>query len=162
MRLALIVVVGSAAACLAAGCGREPTRDASPPAGAPPDAVRQLDFVAGPATPAAASENPYAGDAHALAEGQRMYGWMNCSGCHFAGGGGIGPPLMDDDWIYGGRADQIFDSIASGRANGMPAYGDRLSTDQLWHIVAYVQQLSADTEARAPTDASGEAGPDAQ
>jgi hypothetical protein len=64
------------------------------------------------------------------------------SGCHFAGGGGIGPPLMDDDWIYGGEPAQIFDSIASGRANGMPAYGDMLAAEQVWHIVAYVETLS--------------------
>jgi cytochrome c oxidase cbb3-type subunit 3 len=97
-----------------------------------------------PGMPAAERQvqNPYAGDAQSLAEGQRLYNWMNCSGCHFEGGGGIGPPLMDDDWIYGGRPDQIFDTIADGRANGMPAYGDKLAIDQIWHIVAHVHSLS--------------------
>jgi cytochrome c oxidase cbb3-type subunit III len=132
------------------GCQRDATRDQSPapPGGRPPDAVRQLDLVAGTARPAIARPNPFAGDAHAVADGRRLYNSMNCGGCHFEGGGGIGPPLMDDDWIYGGRPEQIFDSIASGRANGMPAYGDRLSADQTWRIVAYVETLSEDADDR--------------
>jgi cytochrome c oxidase cbb3-type subunit 3 len=128
-------------ATTAIACSRGPREDARAPAAAPPDAVRQVDFVPGGAEPPTVRANPFDGDAHALAEGRRLYDWMNCSGCHFAGGGGIGPPLMDDDWIYGGRPDQIFDSIASGRSNGMPAYGDKLATGQIWRIVAHVQSL---------------------
>ena len=33
--------------------------------------------------------------------GRRLYDAFNCVGCHAHGGGGIGPPLMDDKWIYG-------------------------------------------------------------
>lgn len=141
-------------------CDRRPREDASAPAAAPPDAVRQVDLVPGGAAPPVVRVNPFEGDAHALAEGQRLYDWMNCSGCHFAGGGGIGPPLMDDDWIYGGRPDQIFDSIASGRSNGMPAYGDKLATGQIWRIVAHVQSLHVGPDNRRqqgePEDAADE------
>ena len=35
--------------------------------------------------------------------GQEALRWFNCSGCHGNGGGGSGPPLMDDIWIYGGE-----------------------------------------------------------
>ena len=42
-----------------------------------------------------------------IAEGQQLYMQMNCVGCHSHGGGGMGPPLMDDEWRYGGRIDQI-------------------------------------------------------
>jgi cytochrome c oxidase cbb3-type subunit 3 len=99
-----------------------------------------------PGIPSAARTvvNPFEGDDHAINEGRRLYGWMNCSGCHFEGGGGIGPPLMDDAWIYGGRPDQIFDTIASGRPNGMPAYGDKLVPDDIWRIAAYVETLNPD------------------
>ena len=45
---------------------------------------------------------------------------MNCVGCHCHGGGGMGPALMDDQWRYGGRIDQIAATIAEGRPNGMP------------------------------------------
>lgn len=88
-------------------------------------------------------ESPYANDPQALATGERLYNWMNCSGCHFEGGGGIGPALMDDEWIYGERPAQIFDTIVNGAPNGMPAYGDKLESDQIWHIVAHVESLQA-------------------
>jgi mono/diheme cytochrome c family protein len=40
----------------------------------------------------------YAGNAYQISQGQRLYGWMNCSGCHAHGGGGMGPPLSDNEW----------------------------------------------------------------
>ena len=36
------------------------------------------------------------GNAYAIARGQAALPWYNCIGCHAHGGGGIGPPLMDD------------------------------------------------------------------
>ncbi|TIX20898.1 MAG: cytochrome C, partial [Mesorhizobium sp.] len=36
-----------------------------------------------------------------MSEGKRLFGWFNCSGCHANGGGGMGPALMDEKWIYG-------------------------------------------------------------
>lgn len=127
-------------------CGRNDVPEQrSPGAGSQPPMVRQLPLVPGDAPrtqPVAA--NPFDGDTVALADGERLYGWFNCSGCHFGGGGGIGPPLMDRAWVYGGDPHQIFDSIASGRANGMPAFGDKITTDQIWKITLYVQKLAAD------------------
>jgi cytochrome c oxidase cbb3-type subunit 3 len=54
----------------------------------------------------------------------------------------MGPPLMDDQWRYGGRIDQIASSIAEGRPNGMPAWRDKLTDDQIWQLAAYVRSLS--------------------
>ena len=76
-----------------------------------------------------------------LAEGKRLYGWYNCAGCHF-NGGGIGPPLMDDDWIYGSEPHNIADSIINGRPQGMPSYGGRIPAAHIAPIVAYVRSLS--------------------
>jgi cytochrome c oxidase cbb3-type subunit 3 len=67
---------------------------------------------------------------------------MNCVGCHFHGGGGMGPALMDDEWRYGGRIDQIAASIAEGRPNGMPAWRGKLTADQIWKLAAYVRSMS--------------------
>jgi cytochrome c oxidase cbb3-type subunit 3 len=67
---------------------------------------------------------------------------MNCAGCHFHGGGGMGVALMDDKWRYGGRIDQIVASIAEGRPNGMPAWRGKLTEQQMWQIAAYVRSLS--------------------
>jgi cytochrome c oxidase cbb3-type subunit III len=128
---------------LAAGCGQDRSMSRQAPTGAvDPGMVRQIPLVAGVRMVPVDMPNPFEGDRQAYMEGRRLYDWMNCSGCHFAGGGGIGPPLMDDDWIYGGKPAQIYDSIASGRANGMPAYGEMLPADQIWHIVTYVMTLS--------------------
>jgi cytochrome c oxidase cbb3-type subunit 3 len=49
---------------------------------------------------------------------------------------------MDDEWRYGGRIDQVAASIADGRPNGMPAWGTKLTPDQIWDLAAYVRSLS--------------------
>src|SRR5688572_17405907 len=36
----------------------------------------------------------YEGNAFHLTQGQRLFRWYNCNGCHANGGGGMGPPLM--------------------------------------------------------------------
>jgi len=84
----------------------------------------------------------YEGNAAAIAKGQQLYNWMNCVGCHSHGGGGMGPPLMDAKWRYGGRIDQIAASIAQGRPNGMPAWRYKLTDEQIWQLAAYVRTLS--------------------
>ena len=91
----------------------------------------------------------YQGNAFAISEGQRLYGWFNCSGCHAHGGGAIGPALMDDEWIYGGEPQQIYQTIVEGRPNGMPKFGGRVPEQQIWQLVAYVLSLSD----RVPKDA---------
>ncbi len=106
----------------------------------PGPAVRQPEPV----------KNPYAGDPQAIAQGQKLYQAFNCVGCHFGGGGGIGPPLMDRDWIYGGEPANIFQSIAQGRPNGMPAFGIMLPDDQIWILAAYVQSLSESGASSSP------------
>lgn len=139
-----LIRLGAGAALLTmASCGREERLAGRPPdAGARPSVVRVTGLVPGTEPWPIASVNPHEGDEQAFATGTRLYQWFNCGGCHFEGGGGIGPPLMDDDWIYGGAPPQIFSSIASGRPNGMPAYGDMLTTEQIWQIELFVASLS--------------------
>ena len=105
--------------------------------------VRTTEFQAGPRTPAINIRNPYEGDARAREQGRRYFDWFNCGGCHGGrGGGGIGPPLADNDWIYGGEPAQIFETIVKGRPNGMPSFGGQIPESQLWMIVAYVRSLA--------------------
>lgn len=88
--------------------------------------------------------NPYEGNAAAIAQGRRLFQSMNCVGCHASqGGGGIGPPLSDDQWIYGSEPAQIFLTITQGRPNGMPSFAAALPEDEMWKLVAYVRTLSA-------------------
>lgn len=92
--------------------------------------------------------NPYAGNREAIDEGERLYGWFNCSGCHSPGGGGaIGPPLMDDEWIYGGDPGSIYESIVEGRPEGMPTWGGKIPEEQVWKLVAYIQSMGKPTKA---------------
>jgi cytochrome c oxidase cbb3-type subunit 3 len=84
----------------------------------------------------------YERNAYAIAQGQRLFTWMNCVGCHAHGGGGMGPPLMDDRWRYGGSIQQIAATIYQGRPGGMPAWKGRLTEQQIWQLAAYVRTLS--------------------
>ena len=84
----------------------------------------------------------YLENADAVITGKRLFSQYNCSGCHSNGGGGMGPSLMDDEWIYGGRLEQIHQTLVEGRPNGMPSWGGKVPDEQLWQIAAYVRSLS--------------------
>jgi cytochrome c oxidase cbb3-type subunit 3 len=92
--------------------------------------------------PPSNEEGRYDDNAWGANEGKRLFGQMNCSGCHSNGGGGIGPALMDDDWIYGSDPQTIYQTIVGGRPNGMPSYKDRVTPQQVWQLVSYVRSLS--------------------
>ena len=149
MRRALVAL--AALLPLVAGCDREQHRlRESPPSTTPSAEVRvsplQPGTVADTTTHVA---NPYENNAYAISEGQRLFGWYNCAGCHSNGGGGMGPPLMDDKWIYGSAPENIYMTIVQGRPNGMPSFGGRIPTSQVWQIVAYVRSLSSLTPSAA-------------
>jgi cytochrome c oxidase cbb3-type subunit 3 len=92
----------------------------------------------------------YQENAWSMSEGKRLYAMFNCVGCHGHGGGGMGPALMDQKWIYGSASEQIFVSISQGRPNGMPAFKDRIPEYLMWELVAYVRSMSG----LAPMDAA--------
>ena len=83
----------------------------------------------------------FEGNKLAIAAGKELFGQMNCTGCHFNGGGGMGPALMSGHWRYGGQMDQIYESIAQGRPNGMPSWQFVLQPQQIWELAAYVKSL---------------------
>jgi cytochrome c oxidase cbb3-type subunit 3 len=126
-----------------AACEREQRQFRSaPPTAERAKTVRLSELQPGSPSPAPEVKNPYEGSAYAVSEGKRLFEWYNCVGCHFHGGGGIGPPLMDDQWIYGSDAANIFATIVEGRPNGMPPFRGKIPDDQVWQIVAYVRSLS--------------------
>lgn len=146
-----IVCLLSGAAALVSACERE-TRDYHQPAAAVarPDAVHLTELVPGEPRVSAPSRSPYQDNAYGMGEGKRLYSAFNCNGCHAMGGGGMGPALMDDKWIYGSSPEQIYSTIVQGRPDGMPAFGGRIPDQQVWQLVAYVQSLSG----QAPKDAA--------
>ena len=115
------------AVALLAGCGRE-TRDWN-------NAMLQRQDRAA----------SYRGNAWHIAQGGRLFVWMNCAGCHSHGGGGMGPALRDAKWRYGSSMENIVATILNGRPNGMPPFRDRITEDQAWELAAYVTSLSIRT-----------------
>jgi cytochrome c oxidase cbb3-type subunit 3 len=142
-RSPLRALVVAALVVLCAGCRREERGfRAWPPAADPKSAVREVPLQPGAPTPDVSVHSEAEDNAYAVSEGKRLYNAWNCSGCHFQGGGGIGPPLMDDQWIYGSQPQNIFETIVEGRPNGMPSFGGRIGNDQVWQLVAYVRSMS--------------------
>jgi cytochrome c oxidase cbb3-type subunit 3 len=133
-----------AVALLVTACHRENRYFAPPPhSDVPPTQVAMSGLVAGQQSLQFREQQrrEYEGNAYHMSEGKRLFTWFNCTGCHANGGGGSGPALMDDRWIYGGEIDEVYLTIAQGRPNGMPAFGGKVPSQQIWQLAAYVRSM---------------------
>lgn len=150
MRIYIGLIVVSLLVLGVVGCNQEPVSAA--PEGAPPGIGIPVGPIPGPGREALKlPTNPYYGDQVALAEGRRLFLWYNCYGCHGGhGGGGMGPSLRDPRWRYGDSDAHIFASIAEGRGNGMPAWGSKIPSDQIWKLVAYIKSMRTPEEPDPP------------
>jgi len=134
---------------MCAACEREQRRFVEPaPWSSPAEPVR-AERTLHPAWPDPNPEvkrslvfSPYDENAWGVSEGKRLFVWFNCSGCHFQGGGGSGPALMDARWRYGSEPANVFNSIVGGRPNGMPAFRGKIPEQQVWQLVAYVRSVA--------------------
>ncbi|MFN2635426.1 MAG: cytochrome c [Gemmatimonadaceae bacterium] len=91
-----------------------------------------------------AIKNPYEGDKRAIAVGGQLYVSYNCIDCHGAdGSGAMAPTFQDARWHFGGSPAEVFESIYQGRPDGMPAWGGRITNEQIWMLTAYVRSLSS-------------------
>jgi cytochrome c oxidase cbb3-type subunit 3 len=119
-----------------------------------PNAVTVSSLQPGAPSPPASDPraHQYEENAYHINQGERLYRWFNCNGCHAAGGGDIGPALMDAEWRYGGSMEQIHATIMEGRPNGMPSFRGKIPDQQVWQIAAYVRSLSGNVpKAAAPS-----------
>lgn len=68
----------------------------------------------------------------------------NCAACHGAGGAGRPgfPVLADDDWLYGGSIEQIYESISEGRSGQMPAFASSLTGEEITDVTRHILALS--------------------
>ena len=96
--------------------------------------------------PAAAENlehNPYTGDPAAIEEGRKLWRKTGCYSCH--GGvaeGGVGPSLIDDEWIYIPTDKTLFKTISEGRKGTvMVSWSKELDPDQIWKVIAYIRSL---------------------
>ncbi|MEZ4319933.1 MAG: c-type cytochrome [Myxococcota bacterium] len=74
-----------------------------------------------------------------VGEGQKVFK-DRCASCHHAElTGGIGPNLVDDEWIHGGEPDQIIATITDGvPEKGMPSWGPVLGPAKVQAVAAFV------------------------
>ncbi|WP_046119349.1 cytochrome-c oxidase, cbb3-type subunit III [Sinorhizobium sp. PC2] len=88
----------------------------------------------------------------AIAAGASVFK-VNCAQCHGSGAaGGKGfPNLNDDEWLWGGKPEEIYQTIAHGvrhqgdgetRVSEMPAFADMLAPEELRATAAYVVSLT--------------------
>ena len=123
-------------------CKREQRQFTTPPATFNSYDVTMSDIRPGLGGLPTPVQNPSDQRAYDTNEGKRLFTQYNCSGCHFNGGGGIGPPLMDEKWIYGDRPENIYSTIVEGRPNGMPSFRHKIPDSQVQQLVAYVRSMS--------------------
>lgn len=129
--------------CSLGACKREERGfRVAPPAADKIDSKSISDLHPGGGPSPSQVKNDYEENAYATGEGQKLFTSFNCVGCHAHGGGGMGPPLMDNKWIYGSEPQQIFATIVEGRPNGMPSFRGKIPDHQVWQLVAYVRSMS--------------------
>ncbi|KMO44189.1 cytochrome C [Methylobacterium tarhaniae] len=149
IRTALALVL----AVLPAACQREERQARpSPVGGESREEVALVSLSPGSAGPVVATSGKAAqfeGNAYHLSQGKKLFVWFNCNGCHGQGGGGMGPALIDDRWIYGAAIENIVQTIREGRPNGMPSFRGRIPDDQIWELAAYVRAMSGNVPSSA-------------
>ncbi len=89
----------------------------------------------------------------------------NCAACHGQNGAGtkgkdglFAPILNDDDWLYGGKIDNIYETIAGGRQGMMVAHKDTLKEQQIDDVAKFVKALSEEGKDKADADPAVAAG----
>ena len=89
-------------------------------------------------------------DPSAMTTGRNLFA-LNCSSCHGSDARGAKgfPNLTDQDWLWGGTEQDVYQTIAHGRDGVMPAWGPVLGHDGVEEVLAYVLTLSG----RNPADA---------
>jgi cytochrome c oxidase cbb3-type subunit 3 len=90
----------------------------------------------------------------------------NCATCHGTGGAGAPgyPNLNDDDWIWGGSLQEIYQTIKYGirmhddaHQSMMPAYADMLKEEEISAVTDYVIGLNTGRSPILPEEISDEA-----
>lgn len=141
---AVMLLAGSLAACGEQASTTDATTAPEPAETDRVPAIAQVPFAPGgrePPREQSEAMRAVMDDPEQIAAGRQLYLAMNCVGCHSHGGGGMGPALIDDTWIYGGEIENIAATIREGRPNGMPSYRGFLPEEQIWQIAAYVRAM---------------------
>lgn len=92
----------------------------------------------------------------AIRTGGRLFA-NHCAVCHGSDAGGARgfPNLSDNDWLYGGSAEQIKATILNGRKGNMPAWKPIIGEQGVKQVTSYILSLSG-REAPAAEVTAGE------
>ena len=99
---------------------------------------------------AQAIENPLESTADSRRIGRQRYVFM-CRECHGNSGrgdgdmshaGGVPSDFTDDVWQHGESDGELFAVIKDGVTADMQSYANRLSDDDIWHVVNYLRSLA--------------------
>ena len=97
-------------------------------------------------------------DAENIAKGKELFTSKTCFVCHLNDlGGSIGPNLVDDKWILGGGAQNIYNTITKGgRPNkGMQAWENSITREERIQLTSYIISMQG-TSPAAPKAAEGD------
>ncbi len=85
---------------------------------------------------------------------------QTCASCHNSDlTGGIGPSLVDAEWIHGGDVESVVTTITDGvAAKGMPAWGPILGPKKVQQVAAFVLSKKGSGGAK-PTQADTQPAP---
>ena len=119
---------------------------------APLARAQQHDAGAHTHADAAKLTNPVKPDPKSIAAGKKLYA-THCASCHGVEGKGDGKAgallkpvpsdLTDSSWKHGSTDGEIFTLVRNGtKDTSMKAFGGRLPTQDIWHLVNYLRTLS--------------------
>lgn len=114
-------------------------------------------------------KSPYQDFAKVAEEGHQKFMSAGCNGCHGGtGGGGMGPPLTNQVWVYGSDDDTLFRLISLGSdelkkqgynrkgsenvVGPMPPMGGVLkSPDDVWKVIAWIRSINPSSAKASPS-----------
>jgi len=88
-------------------------------------------------------QNPYRGNADALAQGKKFYTEF-CESCHLPDGSGrIGPSLIEDFHVHDRIKTDVglFEIVFGGGFGAMQPFSKRMTQDEILKVMAYVRTL---------------------
>lgn len=106
-----------------------PSAPSSPAAAVPPSPAALTPPAA---APAAAAESD--------ADGQALFA-KYCAGCHGAEGKGAFGPDLSGDYKYGKTSLAVQESISFGRPKNMPAFENKLSSEEIEAVTGFILGL---------------------
>ena len=106
----------------------------------------------------AASLIKMSADAESLKAGATIFA-ANCISCHARDGSGLtGPNLTDEKYVNVEKITDFVDVVSKGRNNGaMPAWGNRLSPNDIVRVAAYAASLRGQNKPGKPVEPNAKA-----